>query len=260
MHPRPTLRILRAAERPRVRLLCLPCAGGGAGTFSRWRAVVPADVELVAAQLPARQDRLGEPPCTRVAAIVELLAAELRRLRPAPLALFGHSFGALVGFELARLAAGAGASPVLLTVAAALAPQRVRGGVPLHRLADADLLAAMENWFGARYGELADPELVAAVLRPLRADLEALETYTFVPGPALPCRLAVHGGRADDSLAPEELRAWQQHGAGEFREHWFDAGHFLVDERWREVALTTLADLDAAMQDRPAAAPSWAVP
>src|SRR5205085_1456366 len=92
-----------AAPHPRVRLFCLPPAGGGTTVFRDWRQELDASVELILVQLPGRETRFDEPPIRDREALIErlgrLLLPELER----PFALFGHSFGALLAFELARL-------------------------------------------------------------------------------------------------------------------------------------------------------------
>lgn len=96
------LRARRPVPAPHVRLICLPYAGGATTVYHHFPDGLRADVEVRSAQLPARQERIGEPGLTRVTAIVERLASALEALEPAPVALYGHSFGAIVAFELAR--------------------------------------------------------------------------------------------------------------------------------------------------------------
>lgn len=54
----------RPLPRPgaRLRLVCLPCAGGGTAVFRGWPARLPADVELLAVRLPGRESRIRERP------------------------------------------------------------------------------------------------------------------------------------------------------------------------------------------------------
>ena len=84
-------------------LFCLPYAGGSAmRIYGAWRSALRGQVDVVPVELPGRGARITEPLRTEVTALAEdALGAVLPRL-DRPYALFGHSLGALVAFELAR--------------------------------------------------------------------------------------------------------------------------------------------------------------
>src|SRR5438093_882622 len=85
----------------RARLLCLPHAGGSASFFLPVAHALAPDVEVLAVQYPGRQDRRGEDCVDNVPEFADRLLDALAGWLDRPLALFGHSMGALVGFELA---------------------------------------------------------------------------------------------------------------------------------------------------------------
>ena len=101
--------------------------------------MLPADVEACPVQLPGRGSRFREAPFRKVADLVPALAEGLLPLLDLPFALFGHSMGAVVAFELAReLRRRRGREPVLLGVSGRHAPQRPdphrhRGRLPCGR-------------------------------------------------------------------------------------------------------------------------------
>jgi medium-chain acyl-[acyl-carrier-protein] hydrolase len=86
-----------------LRLFCFPYAGGGSSIFRTWAASLPSYVEVYAANLPGRGARIAEPPFTHISTMVESIADDLRPHLGKPFAFFGHSMGAIIGFELARL-------------------------------------------------------------------------------------------------------------------------------------------------------------
>ena len=85
-----------------ARLVCLPHAGGSAPFFLPVAAALSPGVDVVAIQYPGRQDRRAEPPISDMAVLADRIHAVLRNQPELPLTLFGHSLGALVGFEVAR--------------------------------------------------------------------------------------------------------------------------------------------------------------
>src|SRR5271165_1107618 len=108
----------------RLRLFCLPYAGGSALIFRAWSNALAADIEVCPIQLPGRSTRLKERPFTEMSSLIQVLAQALSSLLDRPFAIFGHSLGALVGFELARqFRRQYGVNPVRLFVSAGRAPQ-----------------------------------------------------------------------------------------------------------------------------------------
>ena len=83
------------------RLFCLPFAGAGVWPFRRWAEQLP-DVSLVPVLLPGREMRLHEKPFESMAALIAALEREIAPLLARPFALYGHSMGAVIAFELAR--------------------------------------------------------------------------------------------------------------------------------------------------------------
>ena len=85
----------------RLTLFCFPYAGGGTMMYRGWREALP-EIAIVAARLPGRESRLGEPPIESMPALVEALGPELLPHLHEPFAFFGHSMGAILAFELVR--------------------------------------------------------------------------------------------------------------------------------------------------------------
>src|SRR4051812_17652626 len=94
-------RRFRPVDRPRARLVCLPHAGGGASAYRTWPDRLPADVELLAGRYPGRQGRPLEGCGERMDALADQIPPALRPSLAEPVALFGHSMGASVAYEVA---------------------------------------------------------------------------------------------------------------------------------------------------------------
>lgn len=111
------------SDHPAVPLLfCIPQAGMGAWVYHSWCQTLPQDrVMVLPIELPGRNSRLKEPCATDLRALAKDILTEgvepLLRTREQcpPYAVFGHSLGAWIAFELvkeaeARHAAGAAAA------------------------------------------------------------------------------------------------------------------------------------------------------
>lgn len=94
---------LRPKPQAKLRLFCFHYAGGGALSFRSWSDSLPPAVEVCAIELPGRGSRLLEPPFTQLELLIQELTRILLPWLDKPFAFFGHSMGALVSFELARI-------------------------------------------------------------------------------------------------------------------------------------------------------------
>ncbi|GAA1374765.1 thioesterase II family protein [Streptomyces beijiangensis] len=230
------------------RLVCFPHAGGSATAFKELAHTLPAHFDVVSVQYPGRQDRYREQPFTALAPLVEAVAAELTRELAAdpgrPYALFGHSMGALVAFETARLLAR-GKLP---------GPQRLflsgRGGPgtdtePYHLYDDADLLADVRRLGGTDQAMLEDPDILDLVLPPLRADYRALGTYSWRGGEPLTAPVTALTGDSDPMMTVQDAHTWRAHTTGEFEVKVFPGGHFYLFDHFGKVAETVTEGLRA---------------
>lgn len=88
----------------RLRLLCFPYAGGAAHVYADWRQALPQQVLLQVVQYPGRGARFRDAPLRRIDEMALAVVHALQRdPDPRPLVFFGHSMGALLAFEVARL-------------------------------------------------------------------------------------------------------------------------------------------------------------
>src|SRR5579883_2155511 len=125
----------------RLRLFCFPYAGGAASIYRLWPQLLPETIEVHAIQLPGREGRLLEPTYVRLAPIIDEVTQAIAPLLDRPFALFGHSLGALLAFELARqLRRLQRPQPIHFFASARRAPQFADPDPPIHRLPDAEFL------------------------------------------------------------------------------------------------------------------------
>jgi surfactin synthase thioesterase subunit len=224
------LRTFHPASRAAVRLVCLPHAGGSASYWYGLSAALPDEVEVLAVQYPGRQDRRSEPLIEEITPLAEQIADALLPVaaEETPVALLGHSMGAVLAFEAARRLEAHGAGPVLLLASGRRAPSRYRHE-DVHTRDDRGLIEELAALGGTDLRALTDPELLEMVLPPIRADYRAIETYRYEPGPPLGCPVHVLIGDADPKVDAAEAAAWREHTTGPFAVHTFPGGHFQLD-------------------------------
>jgi len=221
--------LLRGNVNRRLRLFLLPFAGAGAAPFRSWPAGLRNDLEIYGVQPPGRESRLAEPPFRALRPMVRALADDIDGLVREPFALFGHSLGALLAFELSRELRRRGhGEPAHLVVSAFRAPQLPDRRPALHGLADDRLVAELRRLGGTPPEVLDRPEILAMVLPTLRADLAVSETYVYRHEPPLGCAVTAWGGRSDPDVTETALRDWAATTTGPFDLRRFDGGHMYL--------------------------------
>ena len=215
----------------RLRLFCFPYAGAGALIFRKWSDGLPRDIEVCPIQLPGRGTRLTEPPFTKLSCLIEALVRALVPLLDKPFAFFGHSLGALIGFELARqIRRQYGVHPIRLFASAGRAPQIPHRAPPIHTLPDNEFLAELRRLNGTPRELLDHEELMEVMLPILRADFALYETYLYSTEPPLNCPISAFGGLQDRRVNASDLEAWRSQTSASFSLRMFPGDHFFLKE------------------------------
>jgi medium-chain acyl-[acyl-carrier-protein] hydrolase len=250
--PFPALVRLGLRTAARRRLFCLPYAGGGVAAYRLWARSLPEDIEVFAAQLPGRDGRLRDTPLPSIAAMVDMLLPAVIESSDLPYAIFGHSMGALVAYELvSALERASVRAPSHLFVSSRRAPDEPDTRVPLHDMPESQFLVELQERYGAIPAAVLDePELLELLLPVVRADIRAVETYR--PSLAVPhqvrCAVHVYGGEDDRHPRPAQLPGWQRVAASPVRVRVFAGDHFYLQQQ--RDALT--ADIAAQWPAAPA--------
>ncbi|MFJ9715307.1 thioesterase II family protein [Streptomyces sp. NPDC101213] len=226
-------------------LVCLPHAGGSASAHLPLSAELSAAAEVLIVQYPGRQDRLAEPALGDLRQLADRIAHALLPWRDRPLALFGHSMGSLLAYEVAlRLERRRGRPLVGLVVSGRAAPS-VPSDRGVHTMDDERLTGHLAELAGTPPALLADRELLATVLPSVRADFRAVETYRDHAGHQVGCPISSYRGTKDAGVSRDGLGKWAGYTTGRWTARLFDGGHFYLQSREREVARAVLQDLAA---------------
>ena len=231
----------------KLRLYCLPYAGGGASLYRDWSKDLPEHVEVRAIQPPGREERLLEEPFDRVQALVHALAGVLEPELDRPYALFGHSMGALVAFELARtLRARGGPTPSHFFASGHRAPQIACPVETIHELSAEEFLHELNRRYDAVPAAARESaELLELFLPGLRADVAVCDTYAYTPSAPLDCPITAVGGDADAIVPLAQIEAWNEQTSSSFRHERFSGDHFFVKTARDELLQTLASDLQS---------------
>lgn len=217
-------------------LIALTHAGGPAKALTPLRRYLPASIELRPLDLPGRGTRIREPLLAARQPLIEQLSAELAPSLQQPYALFGHSLGGMLAFELAHALMRRGLpAPRALCVAAAPAPNSQGKRRPPETWSSDEALMASLRKLGGTPPELFEhPELLELFLPIVRADFQLCDDIPDQPLGPLPCPIHIYAGRHDD-LPAEALRAWEKSTSQTHTLTVFDGDHFFPRTHPREL-------------------------
>src|SRR5262249_46014658 len=230
----PWFSVYRAAPSTRYRLFCFPYAGAAGVIYSKWARLLPSGVEVCAIELPGRSSRIREPPISRLAPLVSALADSMSPMLGSPFGFYGHSFGALIAFEVARELRRRKLNRPNFLICGAFKAPHVAGDRPhFHHLPDDELLAAAARHYGVTIDQwvLEVDEMRQIIVAAMRADLAAAETYLYYEERPFEFPISIVAGRSDSSVSEASLREWARHTEATCDLTYLEGGHLFLNHR-----------------------------
>ncbi|RZL02004.1 MAG: thioesterase [Rubrivivax sp.] len=237
---------------PALNLIWCHHAGGHGDSYKAFATWLPPHWQVTFAEYPGRGLQKDLPFERDLTALAEHLFDRLEPRMGAPYALFGHSMGSLVAYEIACVAMKRGhPGPVWLGVSAHRSPTVPVGKrYRLHKLSDAALHQALLALNGTPRLE-PDPHYLAMV----RADLGACEGYQKAHPPVLNCAMSGYLGDIDPMVSQADMHSWKDLTTHSWRLRTVPGGHFYFGIRHRQFFMRSLVgDIQAALSALPAPA------
>jgi surfactin synthase thioesterase subunit len=236
------IRRFHPAEDSKVRVVCLPHAGGSASFYYPMSAGLASSAEVLCVQYPGRQDRRHEAGIEDIATMADRVTDALRPSRDRPMVLFGHSMGAVVAFEVARRLEDAGDTELLGVFASGRRAPSCSRDESVHLRDDDGIVAEMKALSGTDARILGDEELLRMILPAIRSDYRAIERYRCPPTVTVSSPIVALTGDDDPRTTLDEARAWERHTTGRFALEVFGGGHFFLAGHQAAI-ITAVSDL-----------------
>jgi medium-chain acyl-[acyl-carrier-protein] hydrolase len=211
---------------PAVNLFCFHHMGGAASLFRGWGDALPKTIDICPVQLPGREGRRHEKPIDCFDLLIDTLSDSLLPYLNRPFALFGHSMGSWIAFELVHsIRLKHGKSPEHLFVAAMPPPSMndtLFNGVSMD-----------ESWIG--HMEIPDAlkkneGFMNEWTNLFKADSALFQSHGYVEKPLLDCPITALGGTQDTLVTESQLSKWKQHTANRFHVESLKGGHMFPTE------------------------------
>jgi len=198
-------------------------------------------------QLPGRGVRMRERLFTDIFPLVEAASQALSPHLDKPFALFGHSMGATIAFEVARkLRRDQGIQPTHLFVSGCCCPQEVGDHYREDLKEEVEIKDTLRRYAGTPPEVLEHPELMGVFEPIIRADFAVCRSYFYSPEPPLDCPVSVFGGLEDPDVGRECLQGWGDQTTRSFRVRMVPGGHFFLNSAESLVVESIARDLHQA--------------
>jgi len=215
------------------KLLCIPYAGSSAEVYRKWAPLLGSRIDVVPLELPGRGKRFSEPFYESFSqGAADLANQVLKQLTGNDTyALFGHSMGSWLAYEVYRKLQQEGAPmPFHLFVSGNHAPQIPKEEKQLHKLPPREFQKEILAIGGTPEIIFENPDLASIYVPVLRNDYRILESYSYEDdGTLVQCPVTVIAGQ-DDTLTNHELRAWGELCGDVFDVAMIQGNHFYITE------------------------------
>jgi medium-chain acyl-[acyl-carrier-protein] hydrolase len=220
----------KANPNARLRLFCFPYAGGGAHIYFPWQEKLPSWIEVCAIQLPGRGVRFSEQAYCQYQPVVAEVVESIGHYLDKPYALFGHSMGALLAYEVAQAIQQKGWKQAEhLFVSGRRATHIHLASNPIYNLPKDQLIAELRQLNGTPTQVLENNELMDMVLPVLRADFELCDTYQHNSYyQKLTMDITAFEGDQDHKAQGHQVSAWQELTKGDFDSQQLLGDHFFL--------------------------------
>ncbi|THB81880.1 thioesterase, partial [Pantoea allii] len=201
--------------------------GGDATSYVHWQSYMSSDIEVCGILLPGRGARFNQTTICSWPVLIRSIFDAINEEDDVPFAFFGHSLGALISFEVARMFQKRGLRlPVHLFVSSCNPPSLIREGRLIRNLTDQALIDILRNYDGTPPEILENQELMQLLLPAIRADFTLVDHYKYVPRNPLNLSLTAVSGSNDKLINPLTITAWEDEISQSFTHKWLDGGHF----------------------------------
>lgn len=228
----------RIVKMKKLKLFCLPYAGGSSGIYAKWSRRLDNVVEIIPVELSGRGRRFSEPLYNSLDEAVEDIykIIEKRIVSSERYAIFGHSLGGLIAYELAqRIRLEGKPQPVHIFFSGTRPPHIKSDTDNTYALSDEEFKNKLTELGGTPEEILGNQELLDVFLPILRADFKINDTYEYTGNKEqLNCGFSVLGG-ITDNIKQEELAEWRDHTTGRCDIFMLDGGHFFINSHTDEV-------------------------
>ena len=161
----------------RVKLFCIPYAGGSATVYYKWNNYLKNNIELIPVELSGHGARFNEKLHTNMKSMIEDIYNNIKdKLNDGPYMIFGHSMGALIAYELLYKIKESGDNSPLHAFFSGKGAPSIKNKTSIYNESDEVIIKEIYDLGGTPKELLNQKEILNIFLKIIRADYEIIET------------------------------------------------------------------------------------
>ena len=229
---------LKIDHSKKKRIMTLAYAGGSAESFNFLKRYISPDTDLIPIEYPGRGARIFDNLNFSFESLVQEISNALNALSDKPTVILGHSFGAMVLFEVMQRVS-LNPDSTHLVFSACRAPQNLPSQrvVEATRLQDQAFIEKLTE-FGGFPEDLMSKEFMDYYLPIIRQDFTTAASYIYQGG-HLDYPYTISYGKQDSHVSHQDLLQWQQVNSKDARYSPYDGGHFYFHDEANAKKLAT---------------------
>lgn len=224
----------------KLKLFCIPYAGGYASVYLRWLRYLNDGIELIPVELSGRGKRATEKLYNSFYdAIDDVFEFVLKKHNNEPFALFGHSMGGRIVYEVAVRFCNLGMLNLKHVFISGMYPPNINKlGKKLYELSNEDFLHEIIN-LGGVSGETVKKyrDLIDTFLPVIKNDYRIFELYKSDTSNLrqITYDITALTGNDDNIVLIDEARLWGMYTKGKFELFCFKGDHFFINKYINEI-------------------------
>lgn len=212
-----------------MKLFCIPHAGGSASSYHEWKS---DNFQVIPVELPGRGRRFHDTLCRSIDETAEDIVKNIiKELNGSDYALFGHSMGAVLCYEVYyKLRALGYKKPVHIFLSAKMPPHSRRKEIT-HHLPEEEFRKTIASKGGTPGAVFQNEELWQLCYPILCSDIRNVELYEHkIKECRVESDITLIYGTEDEMLenSTGSIHEWKQYAGAGYREVEFSGDHFYL--------------------------------
>lgn len=222
----------------KVKLICIPYAGGMSYTYLVWKKYLPEDIELIPIELPGRGRRYNEQLIVDMNDMVHDIFKQIKDIiNENEYVLFGHSMGSTITYELIKIIRkNQCREPLHIFYSGRLAPHLNNYYKKISDHPDDSFFEAVYKMGGTPKEVYDIKELRSMYLPVLKADFCLLENYCsgneIEPSAS---NISIFYGEQDNNTKTLTIKEWRDYSKGVCDFYEFSGEHFFIKDQAESV-------------------------